>query len=224
MRVKIAKAACLSRKWLENPSLLRRHESCSAKRVQSNISKVFVHALALVVTTLFGFSGMGCSSQGGASTQPMTNPASTPPPRYGISQDRATTALQRLRPAFTGDAVVCVSKSVIPSASSWSDGTIYLSTGLLRILDDDEVVAAVAHELGHITHASDACVRQIHALDGSRDDVEQAADAAAIEMLRRSGVPLASLSRVLMTVRDLPETRRELRPAITRRIELLPRE
>jgi hypothetical protein len=223
LRTNFATAVCLSTKTSKNPHLTARHDSCFANRVQNNPGNAKLSVVSLIVMATFGLAAIGCSSQG-ESSSPASTPSTMPspaPPRYGMSRDRATMALLRLRPAFSGNANVYVSPSIIPTAFSWNDGTIYLSSGLLRILDDDEVTAAVAHELGHLVLGAGALAGQAHALNGSHEDAEQAADAVAIDILRRSGVPPASLGRVLAIVRDAPQTRAELRAAITRRIDLL---
>jgi len=140
-----------------------------------------------------------------------------------MSADRAELALQRLWPAYSGKAEMHVSASIIPNACSWGDGTICLSTGLLRIINDDEVCAAVAHELGHLTIAARAGVEQMHALGGGpKEGQEKNADAVAVIILRRSGISPTALARVLTIVRDAPQTRCELRPAMTERIASLP--
>ncbi|HWE00927.1 MAG TPA: M48 family metalloprotease [Tepidisphaeraceae bacterium] len=172
---------------------------------------------------IFAIAGVGCSAQHEPSGP--TSAPSVAPPRYGLAAERAVVALGRLRPVYSGQAAVHVSPSIIPTACSWSDGTICLSTGLLRILDDDEIAAAIAHELGHLTGGPGDRPQQTHALGGgSYEDREQQADAIAVVILRRSGISPTVLARVLTIVRDAPQTRAELRPAITQRIALLPKE
>jgi Zn-dependent protease with chaperone function len=105
-----------------------------------------------------------------------------------------------------------------PAAFAWPDRHIYVTTGLLALLDDDELTAALAHELGHL-QARD---RHMAALRGpAADDIEARADALGCELLKAGGIRTGVLARALAKVRDAPDTPGQCREALTRRIEWL---
>jgi hypothetical protein len=67
----------------------------------------------------------------------------------GTARLRAVT--QPLVDRYTaGHGSLFVLDSDVPGAFAWPDGRIFVSSGLLSLLDDQELTAAVAHELGHL--------------------------------------------------------------------------
>lgn len=91
-------------------------------------------------------------------------------------------------------------------AWSWPDGRIRVSRALADVLDDDELRAALAHEVGHLLDAG-AIPGEAAALagqaSGGRHDasgIEARADALACGLLRARGAPLEALPRMLRTV------------------------
>jgi predicted Zn-dependent protease len=86
------------------------------------------------------------------------------------------------------------------AAFSWDDGQIYLTRGLISILDEQELVAVVAHELGHLLEDNHAQV--ISALQGcERDlDAESRADRIGIELMRAQGFSPSAMPRMLRRV------------------------
>lgn len=141
----------------------------------------------------------------------------------GALQARADAALAHLMPAIQGRPSVCVrvlgSESV--GAFSWPDGTLFVHRRLIEALSDDELSAALAHELGHLLN--DGHLRGVASLRGCcRDlDNEARADARGVEVLRTSGIDpeamAAMLSKLTNLLPDAPICRRE----IGRRIGLL---
>jgi hypothetical protein len=162
-------------------------------------------------------AGLGCApaqkTAGGVYTE-------APIHREWTALDRAEAALGRLRPSYQGPIFIRLSDCRDPAAYSWSDGTICLTQGLLCLLNDDEISAVIAHELGHLTHVEGGCMG--FALGGPRTADEQEADAVGIMLLRTSGIPPGSLAHALAKVRDVPQTPAVLRRALTARIALLP--
>ena len=141
----------------------------------------------------------------------------------GPVQARANAALARLAPAIQGRPPMRVyvlgSESV--GAFSWPDGTLFVHRRLVDALSDEELSAALAHELGHLLN--DGHLQGVASLRGccrSPDD-EVRADARGVEVLRTSGLDSAAMGAMLLKVRtllpDAPLCRRE----ISRRIDLL---
>jgi hypothetical protein len=87
-------------------------------------------------------------------------------------------------------------------AWSWSDGSIVLTQRLLDSLDDDELVAVLAHELGHLELDGRPGRR---ALAGSTRGArsEEAADDAGCRILTRSGLDPALMPCMLRHVAAL---------------------
>ena len=108
-------------------------------------------------------------------------------------------------------------------AYGWPDGRLFITRALVDLLtDDDELAAAVAHELGHLL--SDGHVRGAVALRGAHEDsdAECRADAIGAELLRARGLPPQAMSHMLEKVRDAaPHLTPEGRDLLTRRIRLL---
>jgi len=89
-----------------------------------------------------------------------------------------------------------------PVAHSFRDGSLYVSTGLMRQFTDEELAAALAHELGHLV--IDGLVSpEPAALAGvalQTDDVELHADLLARNILHAHGLPPAALTTALEKV------------------------
>jgi hypothetical protein len=107
------------------------------------------------------------------------------------------------------------------AAYCWPSGDIYLSRGLVDHLSEDELAAAIAHELGHLILAQGR--KNAFALLGSggdHNDVEHRADLAGCQVLAASGVPESTMAAMLRTVLSY-ESDAATRAALTRRINLL---
>jgi Zn-dependent protease with chaperone function len=108
-----------------------------------------------------------------------------------------------------------------PVAYSFPDGSLFVSAGLVDLLDDVELTAVVAHEVGHLL--ADRHLQPISALsgNGSGPDVEARADATACQLLARAGQPTDAMSRALSKVAYSPLTPERGRKAILARCQLL---
>jgi len=84
-------------------------------------------------------------------------------------------------------------------AWAWPDGQIEVAKGLVDRLDDQELAAALAHELGHLVDGGHLDAGP-HALDGGAGDLERRADRIGCAMLVRHGVPAAAMPRMLAKV------------------------
>jgi Zn-dependent protease with chaperone function len=145
----------------------------------------------------------------------------------GPTLDRVERSAARLDAWEAGPVSVRVLASDLPGAYAWPDGSLFVTRRLVLMLDDDELTAVLAHEMGHL--CADHCgARQklagsgyaVHALSGG-DAVEEAADSAACALLSRGGIAPGRLARALEKVRDAPSTTPACRKALSRRIEAI---
>lgn len=167
----------------------------------------------LIFAALAGAGGFGCAA------------ASSPAQRWvescggtvsGPAQERARSALARLQVNgwLERPLTVTVLRSDRPGAYCWRSGAIFVTQGLIGLLDDDELTAAVAHEAGHLV--ADGHIPRNAALDGYRRargtrvasiasvDAEVAADRMGRELLRDSGIPDRSIERLLVKLASTP--------------------
>ncbi|HET6247502.1 MAG TPA: M48 family metalloprotease [Tepidisphaeraceae bacterium] len=163
---------------------------------------------------------VGCAPDVGNS--PTTNPARPITP-YGLTARRASLALARLQPFFPGVVQLRVVRSPTLGAYSEPGGRIFLTTGLAELLDDDEIAAALAHEMGHLTQTDASPNGMRFSLGGPMRDIEQRADAEALVLLDRGGVPVRAMAHTLQKLHDSRAVSNETRYALAARIALLPR-
>ena len=144
-------------------------------------------------------------------------------PLLTSERQRADVALARLSASLDGRVIrLTVSDSSTVAAYAWPDGRVLLTRGLVRLLDDDELAAAVAHELGHLL--ADGHLRTVAALGGARlagpsaADVESRADAAGCGLLSAAGYAPAAMPRMLQKVAGAPGTSGATRASLKNRI------
>jgi hypothetical protein len=111
-------------------------------------------------------------------------------------------------------------------AFCWRSGAVYVTRGLVDLLDDDELAAAIAHEVGHLL--LDGHTPRAAALDGcrlhpspNREDAETAADFMGRELLKTSAVPDEALPRLLSKLAERPATASTCRDCLARRVARL---
>jgi predicted Zn-dependent protease len=111
-----------------------------------------------------------------------------------------------------------VFNSPVLAAYSWPDGKIFLSRGLMDQLDDQELSAAVAHEMGHLLGVG--AIHSIASLRGdlAKLDVEKRADAIGVELLKSRGIGAGAMVRMLTKVECSSSLPVECRAAIHSRI------
>ena len=115
------------------------------------------------------------------------------------AQERAQAALNALQYS-SSNARVYVLESPSAAAYAWPDGSIFLTSALLDILEPREIAAVIAHELGHLCDpprpgdASALLGKARHLDDESR------ADEFACDLLRRSGLAPLALASALRKV------------------------
>jgi len=107
-------------------------------------------------------------------------------------------------------------------AFSWPDGTVELTSGLVERLDEDEIAAAIAHELGHVLEGQPGgATSALSGRSGSPDDVEARADRFATRLLARAGYDPSAMSRTLTKVMNTPGMAPACRARLAGRIALL---
>lgn len=175
----------------------------------------------LAVAIFASSAGLGCSSSTPAPMQSITA-ISEPSWNRTADRHRAIVALSRLRPYYNGAVWIDVVGDSRLSASSWRDGRIYISSHLVEILDDDELCAVVAHEMGHLTH-DQKCRRQAIFALGGHDGMqeEEGADATGVILLRNAGIAPGALVRVLTKLISSPESDIRLRERLQCRVRLI---
>jgi hypothetical protein len=81
------------------------------------------------------------------------------------AQARAAAALARLTPFAKIDGIawrVTVINSTDPVALAVPDGTLFVSDGLVRNANDDEIATIVAHLMGHVSYSHYDVYRDYH--------------------------------------------------------------
>ena len=117
----------------------------------------------------------------------------------GEQQIRAERALSPLAGALGIPGIrVAILNSAEPGAYAWPDGQLYVTRGLATQLTDDELAAALAHELGHLL--ADGHLHPPASLHGEtvgQADVEARADATGQQLLLAAGLPPDAMPRML---------------------------
>jgi Zn-dependent protease with chaperone function len=137
-------------------------------------------------------------------------------------QARAQALTQNLRAACQGVPItIHVLNSDNPCAFSWPSGHIFVTCGLMDMLNDDELSAAIAHEMGHLLN--DGHLQTISTLQSTcvNPDREARADAAGVALLRARGIPAAAMAHMLQKVKASPLVPPPCQIALQRRIVLL---
>ena len=174
-------------------------------------------ATALCLLTL----GLGCSG-------PLTTRGGADPwPQRGVvrainaRQQRCQVALTRLQHTSPAPPTLRVLDNDAPTAYAYRGGRIYVTRALVDIATDDELTAALAHELGHLSEPRK--LQASRALSDARPpaDAESRADTAALALLRDAGIPAAAMATLLEKVREHPATPADVRPPLAARITLL---
>jgi hypothetical protein len=162
---------------------------------------------------------LGCASVGLASSDWIANQGGIDP---GPGQARAERAIASLWGNCEGRRVaIRVLANDAAVAFSWPNGDVFVSRGLVKLLDDAELTAAVAHELGHLL--GDGHLHAVVSLNGTRAnlDLEERADAFGVELLRSRRLPTAPMRGMLTKLASSRSLPPECVPAIEHRIRLL---
>ena len=158
---------------------------------------------------------LGCAARGPAGA-PSTAPALAPTPAQAIAEKLGAGRLNR-------PVHIRISPSTEVGAYAWPGGQIVLTRGLVELLDENELAAAIAHELGHLVEA--APVPPPAALRGHSHgpDVESRADAAGCSLLASAGYPPDAMARMLSKVARTHGMTAACRARLEKRVALLHR-
>ena len=183
-------------------------------------------AVLLVFSTL-----AGCSAPGGARSATVSAWACQQGGEIrGPHFDRMLAACESVLNAVDQDGMAIrlhVIASDAATAYAWPSGDIYLSRGLVDLLSDDEIAAAVAHELGHLV--GDGHLSSPATLDGSQGetghalsgDEEHRADLVGCRILACCHVQPDAMARLLRKVHDAQPAKSAIRPLIRQRLDAL---
>jgi hypothetical protein len=105
------------------------------------------------------------------------------------------------------------------TAYSWDSGDIFISAGLVDAATDDEITAAIAHEMGHLVNAGDVGVSGLRGNNGGLN-VEERADATGVGLIQKTSRPPAALISLLTKVRAASASA-DSKEEIQKRINLL---
>lgn len=139
----------------------------------------------------------------------------------GTRHSRAEAALVRLGSPGGRAVHVNVLDSDAVGAFAWPSGTVFVTRGLIDLVDDRELAAAIAHEVGHLL--DDGHLQTVVGLRGCRDnpDREARADAIGVRLLVARGIDPNAMISMLGKVRAATSVPPSCRPAISHRLELL---
>lgn len=140
----------------------------------------------------------------------------------GSRQARAQSVARPLFASCMGRATsIQVLNTDAVSAFSWRNGRVYITRGLIDRLDNAELAAVIAHELGHLL--SDGQLQTIASLKGCciDPDREVRADAAGVALLRMQGLSADTMIHMLRKVEKYGSLPPNCRLAMEHRIALL---
>ncbi|WP_428939748.1 M48 family metalloprotease [Fontivita pretiosa] len=184
-----------------------------------------VRRAAFVGALVAGLCVFGCAAGRGGDSGPSARWIAAHGGVVGGShQHRLQRVGARLSRVWGGrDVRAYVLDSADAAAYAWADGRILVTRGLIRRLDDDQLAAVIAHELGHLINESAVSSSQSMSLSGQDDprDAEARADATGVALLEAAGLAAyPAMRRMLQALRDAPGNG-PFRQSLTRRIELL---
>jgi len=118
----------------------------------------------------------------------------------GPALERVQRAAVDLDAARPRSLRIHVLDSDVMTAYAWPSGEIYLTRRLIDALNDRELAAAIAHEVGHLINAGymEGSTRPA-SLSGSQRE-EGAADESGRTLLARAGLPTDAMASMLTTV------------------------
>jgi Zn-dependent protease with chaperone function len=143
----------------------------------------------------------------------------------GADQARAQHLARPLVAGIDHPITITILDSPAAGAWTWPDGRIFLTRGLLALADDQELSAAIAHELGHLLadgHATGPTpVAALRGCSGGCDGREAHADELGIALLRQRKLPIEGMPRLLGKLAERKDLPADCRAALRRRIDRL---
>lgn len=116
---------------------------------------------------------------------------------------------------------VHVLDSNVICAYGWPNGHLFVTRALVDLLNEQELTAALAHEMGHLLN--DGHMHSVVSLRGCDAglDIEAGADATGAQLLAQRDLAPALMIHMLEKVQTSPSLNSDCRRALLRRIELL---
>lgn len=129
---------------------------------------------------------------------------------------------------LNGPLTVTILDSDRITAYSWPNGEIFVTAGLLDACTDQQVAAAIAHEVGHLLNDGHLKTRQgvqglggnaphAHDHNNSNNDIEIEADAMGCRLLSAAQLDPQAMASLLQTVREQSPVAK-VKAAMSRRI------
>lgn len=171
----------------------------------------------LVLLGITTFSAVGCGRTAAESAWIRTQGGVV----RGARLERVQAAFATLgRPADRAVHVHVLESDSI-GAYGWPDGNLFVTRGLVDLLNDQELAATVAHELGHLLN--DGHLHAVVSLRGCwvSPDAEARADAIGMRLLAGRGVGRDAMVSMLTKVRSTLGASPTCQQQLARRIELL---
>lgn len=140
---------------------------------------------------------VGC----GAEDRPYVHRSSQQISEAKAAEHRVRSAFFRLTELGNSHMGVLVEYDAVPTAYGWRDGQIVLTTSLVDLLNDDQIVAVIAHEAGHLVMEDKIRLPGIGAT-GYSVTGEFLADQIGCDILIKSGFPPDTMVSALNRIAD----------------------
>jgi Zn-dependent protease with chaperone function len=172
--------------------------------------------LLLLVLVSLALSGIGCASGSSEANWVKMQGGVLIDPR----QQKAEDSLALLGAYGRGLHVQVLNNETI-GANSWRDGSIFVTRALVDLLDQQELAAVMAHEMGHLLN--DGHLQGAASLRGCcvNPDAEVRADATGVELMRIQGINPEVMATMLKKVKGAIATSSPCQQGLATRIGLL---
>jgi Zn-dependent protease with chaperone function len=174
-----------------------------------------------LISILLSMLGIGCAATPSASTWISSHGGLAPSTDF--RQARVNLVSQRLIASCTGRhiSVQILATESVTAFSLW-DGHLFVTRGLMDHLDDTELQAVIAHELGHLLNDGHLhtlqCLRGCCCVD---PDCEIRADATGAALLRSQNIYPRVMADMLGKVKKFGCLSPSCAVAVDRRISIL---
>ena len=176
-----------------------------------------LRAIGIIVLGIISLPALGCGSVASQTNWVRAN--------GGVVQDarlnRAQSACEILGSSADRSVCVHVLDSDSIGAYGWPDGNVFVTRGLVDLLTDQELTAAIAHEMGHLLN--DGHLHTVVSLRGccTSPDIEVRADSIGVRLLAEHGIGREAMTSMLNKVRLSSGMPSLCQQRIGQRIELL---
>ena len=136
--------------------------------------------------------------------------------------NRLTRCVNRLNRCLKSKIRLSVLDNNSVTAYAWPNGHLYVTHGLVECMNDDELSAAIAHEVGHLLdHGKLQAVRALNSSSTPLDDEEARADLIGCDLLEAQGIATNVMAKMLQKVVDVEDLSPAGRKGLERRIAAL---